>query len=83
MLLVGAGSFERSECQEKPPTSFSNTELKPGGKLDEFVSRYGAQGLAWMKVEGDKLTGSTEKFLKADLQKGPAGEISGRGGRSR
>ena len=47
---------------------FSNTELKPGGKLPEFVSTYGAKGLAWLKVDGDKLTSSIEKFFPAPVQ---------------
>jgi aspartyl-tRNA synthetase len=47
---------------------FSNTELKPGGKLAEFVGRYGAKGLAWFKVEGDKLASSLEKFFPKPVQ---------------
>lgn len=47
---------------------FSNTDLKPGGKLAEFVSRYGAKGLAWFKVEADKLASSIEKFFAKPLQ---------------
>ena len=48
---------------------FSNTELKPGGKFAEFVGRYGAKGIAFLKVEADKLTGSIEKFFKPEQQK--------------
>ncbi len=47
---------------------FSNTELKPGGKLAEFVGRYGSKGLAWFKVEGDKLASSLEKFFPKPVQ---------------
>jgi aspartyl-tRNA synthetase len=47
---------------------FSNTELKPGGKLTEYLAGYGAKGLAWMKMEGDKLTSSIEKFFPAPVQ---------------
>jgi aspartyl-tRNA synthetase len=47
---------------------FSNTELKPGGKLSEFLSGYGAKGLAWLKVEGGKLTSSIEKFFPPAAQ---------------
>jgi aspartyl-tRNA synthetase len=36
--------------------------------LGEFAKRYGALGLAWVKVEADKLTGSIEKFLPAAVQ---------------
>jgi aspartyl-tRNA synthetase len=47
---------------------FSNTELKPGGKLAQFLSDYGAKGLAWLKVEGGKLTSSIEKFFPPAAQ---------------
>ena len=47
---------------------FSNTDLKPGGKLSEFVGRYGAKGLAWFKVEGEKLVSSLEKFFPKTVQ---------------
>jgi aspartyl-tRNA synthetase len=47
---------------------FSNTDLKPGGKLAEFVGRYGAKGLAWFKVEDTKLASSLEKFFPKATQ---------------
>lgn len=47
---------------------FSNTELKPGGKLAEYVGRFGAKGLAWFKVEADKLNSTLEKFFPKPLQ---------------
>jgi aspartyl-tRNA synthetase len=37
-------------------------------ELEQVVKRYGARGLAWLKVEADKLTGSIEKFLPAGVQ---------------
>lgn len=37
-------------------------------ELGEFVKRYGAKGLAWIKVEADKFTSSIEKFLPAPVQ---------------
>lgn len=40
--------------------------------LDEltlFVQRLGAKGLAWIKVEGDKLVSPIEKFIPAPAQK--------------
>ena len=67
--VLGNGGVVRGLCAKKGAEKFSNTDLKPGGKLSEFVSRYGAKGLAWMKVEADKFTGSIEKFFNADLQK--------------
>ncbi|HJT77975.1 MAG TPA: aspartate--tRNA ligase, partial [Gemmataceae bacterium] len=37
-------------------------------ELGEFVKRYGAKGLAWIKVEAEKLTSPVEKFLPAAAQ---------------
>jgi aspartyl-tRNA synthetase len=39
-------------------------------ELAEFVKRYGAKGLAWVKVEADKFTSPIEKFLSAAVQHG-------------
>ncbi|MBN9119267.1 MAG: aspartate--tRNA ligase [Planctomycetes bacterium] len=47
---------------------FSNTALKPGGELSKVAETYKAKGLAWMKVEGGKLTGSIEKFFSDELK---------------
>jgi aspartyl-tRNA synthetase len=37
-------------------------------ELTEFVTRSGAKGLAWVKVEADKMTSPIEKFLPAAVQ---------------
>jgi aspartyl-tRNA synthetase len=37
-------------------------------ELGEFVKRYGAKGLAWIKVESEKLTSPIEKFLPGAVQ---------------
>ena len=68
--VIAVGGVVRGLCAKKASGTFSNTDLKPGGKLSEFVSRYGAKGLAWMKVDGDKLTGSIEKFFSPAIQQG-------------
>jgi aspartyl-tRNA synthetase len=36
--------------------------------LGEFVKRYEAKGLAWIKVNGDRFTSPIEKFLPAEVQ---------------
>ncbi|WEG14085.1 aspartate--tRNA ligase [Pullulanibacillus sp. KACC 23026] len=36
-------------------------------ELTEFVSRYGAKGLAWMKVEEEGLKGPISKFFEGDV----------------
>jgi aspartyl-tRNA synthetase len=68
--VLAAGGVVRGINAHKAADKFSNTDLKPGGKLAEFVGRHGAKGLAWVKVEAEKLTGSIEKFFNADVQKG-------------
>jgi aspartyl-tRNA synthetase len=47
---------------------FSNSALKPGGELAKVAETYKAKGLAWLKVEGGKLTGSLEKFFNDELK---------------
>jgi len=36
-------------------------------ELTEFVKEYGAKGLAWLKVEGEKLNGPSAKFFSPEL----------------
>jgi aspartyl-tRNA synthetase len=66
--VLAAGGVVRGLCAKKAAEKFSNSDLKPGGKLSEFVAQFKAKGLAWMKVEADKLTGSIEKFFPAAVQ---------------
>jgi aspartyl-tRNA synthetase len=66
--VVAGGGVVRALNASGAADRFSNTELKPGGKLAEFMAGFGAKGLAWMKVEVGKLTGSIEKFFPAGLQ---------------
>ncbi len=40
--------------------------------LTEYVSRYGAKGLAWLKVENDGLKGPISKFISEEEEKGLA-----------
>lgn len=68
--VLAAGGVVRAINAKGAADRFSNTELKPGGKLAEFVAYYGAKGLAWMKVEADKFTGSIEKFFAPAVQQG-------------
>ncbi|MCE9533500.1 MAG: aspartate--tRNA ligase [Planctomycetes bacterium] len=67
--VLAAGGVVRGLNARKAADKFSNTDLKPGGKLSEFVAGYKAKGLAWMKVEADKFTGSIEKFFGPEQQK--------------
>jgi aspartyl-tRNA synthetase len=69
---VAAGGVVRAINATGAAGTFSNTQLKPGGELAKVAETFKAKGLAWMKAEGDKLTGSIEKFfpdaLKARLK---------------
>ncbi len=69
---VASGGVVRAINAKGAADKFSNTALKPGGELPKVADTYKAKGLSWMKAEGDKLTGSVEKFfpdaLKARLK---------------
>lgn len=65
---IAAGGCVRGLNAKGAAAKFSNSELKPKGKVAEFSSRYGAKGLSWVKVEADKLTGGLEKFLSPEAQ---------------
>ncbi len=64
---IAKGSVVRGLNAKGAADKFSNTDLKPGGKLAEFVAQYGAKGLAWFKVDKGKLTSSLEKFFDPAL----------------
>lgn len=49
-------------------------------ELGEVVKRYGAKGLAWIKVEADKLTSPIEKFLPAPVQQALCERLSAKAG---
>jgi aspartyl-tRNA synthetase len=66
--VLAAGGVVRALNARGAADRFSNTELKPGGKLAVFVGGFGAKGLAWLKVEREKLTGSSEKFFPPAVQ---------------
>ncbi|MFO0847676.1 MAG: aspartate--tRNA ligase [Gemmataceae bacterium] len=61
--VLGAGGLVRGINAKGAAATFSNTALKPGGELPKVVETYKAKGLAWMKFEGGKFTGSIEKFF--------------------
>ncbi|MFO0926448.1 MAG: aspartate--tRNA ligase [Gemmataceae bacterium] len=66
--VATAGGVVRGLNAKGAAAKFSNTELKPEGTLSEQVKQFGAKGLAWMKVEAEKFTGSIEKFFPAPVQ---------------
>jgi aspartyl-tRNA synthetase len=65
---IGGGGVVRAINAKGAAGKFSNTALKPGGELPKVAETYKAKGLAWMKVEGGKLTGSIEKFFGDELK---------------
>lgn len=65
---IAAGGVVRAINASGAAEHFSNTALKPGGELPKVVETYKAKGLAWMKAEGDQLTGSIEKFFSDELK---------------
>jgi aspartyl-tRNA synthetase len=60
---VAAGGVVRAINAKGAAASFSNTALKQGGELYKVVETFQGRGLAWMKYEGDKFTGSIEKLF--------------------
>jgi aspartyl-tRNA synthetase len=54
----------RGLCVKGAAEKFSRKNLD---ELTEFVKEYGAKGLAWLKVEGDKLNGPSAKFFPPEL----------------
>ena len=61
--VLAAGGLVRGINAKAGAAKFSNSALKPGGELPKVVETFKAKGLAWMKYEGDKFTGSIEKFF--------------------
>jgi aspartyl-tRNA synthetase len=69
---IAAGGVVRAINVKGAADKYSNTQLKPGGELSKVAATYQAKGVAFMKAEGDKLTGGVEKLfpdaLKAKLK---------------
>jgi aspartyl-tRNA synthetase len=62
---IEAGGKVRALNAKGAAEKFSRKGLD---ELAEFVKRYGAKGLAWIKVETDKFTSPIEKFLPGPVQ---------------
>jgi aspartyl-tRNA synthetase len=62
---VAAGGKVRGINVKSGADKFSRKGLDD---LAEFVKRYGAKGLAWIKVEAENFTSPIEKFLPAPAQ---------------
>jgi aspartyl-tRNA synthetase len=68
--VLSASGVVRAINAKGAAGKFSNTLLKQGGPLSAVVATFGAKGLAWMKVDADKFTGSIEKFFPPAVQQG-------------
>lgn len=64
---LAAGGVVRAINAKAAADKFSNTVLNKG-ELPKVAETFKAKGLAWMKAEGDKLTGSIEKFFPEPLK---------------
>jgi aspartyl-tRNA synthetase len=63
--VCAAGGKVRCINVKSGADKFSRKQLD---ELGEFVKRYGAKGLAWIKVEAGKFTSPIEKYLPAPAQ---------------
>jgi aspartyl-tRNA synthetase len=59
------GGKVRGLCAKGAAEKFSRKGLD---ELEEYAKRYGAKGLAWIKVEAEKFASPIEKFLPAAVQ---------------
>jgi aspartyl-tRNA synthetase len=64
---IAAGGVVRALNVTGAADKFSNTALK-SGDLPKIAATYKAKGLSWLKAEGEKLTGSIEKFFPDPLK---------------
>jgi aspartyl-tRNA synthetase len=62
---VEQGGVVRGLCAAQAAEKFSRKRLE---ELEEFARRYGAKGLAWLKVEAEKFTSPIEKFFPSAVQ---------------
>ncbi len=65
---IASGGIVRAINAKGAADKFSNTQLKPGGELPKVAETFKAKGLAFLKADGDKLSGSIEKFFNDDLK---------------
>jgi aspartyl-tRNA synthetase len=66
--VAGRGGKVRGLNSKGAAGKFSNTDLKPRGKLADVVEKAGAKGLAWLKAEAEGFSSTIEKFFPAAVQ---------------
>jgi aspartyl-tRNA synthetase len=62
---VEQGGIVRGLCAPQAAERYSRKRLE---ELEEFAKRYGAKGLAWLKVEAEKFASPIEKFFPPSVQ---------------
>jgi aspartyl-tRNA synthetase len=78
--VLAAGGVVRAINVKGAASKFSNTELKPGGKLHGSVVASGAKGFFWVKVEADNFTGPNAKFFPVSVEQGLRQRLSATAG---
>lgn len=73
--VLAAGGVVRGINVKGAATRFSNTDLKPGGKISDIAVKAGAKGLAWLKCEEGKFVGGIEKFFSPEAQDALRGQM--------
>ena len=63
--VVGEGGIVRGICAPGG-AKYTRREIESG--MTEYVGRFGAKGLAWMKLEGGRLVSSVAKFFSEAQQ---------------
>lgn len=74
---VEQGGIVRGLCVQQAAEKYSRKRLE---ELEEFARRYGAKGLAWLKVEPEKFSSPIEKFLPLAVQQALRERMQARAG---
>lgn len=65
---IAKGGVVRAINAKGAAGKYSNTALRPGGELPKIAETYKAKGLAFLKLEGGKFSGSLDKFFNDELK---------------
>jgi aspartyl-tRNA synthetase len=65
---IAKGGVVRAINAKGAAAKYSNTALKPGGELAKVAETYKAKGLAFLKLEAGKFSGSLDKFFNDELK---------------
>src|SRR5439155_865092 len=68
LMVAGYDKYFQIARGLRVPGGADKFSRKGLDELEQVVKRFGAKGLAWVKVEGEKFTSPIEKFLPAASQ---------------